>query len=66
MLREHFSPKRQRAWRRGEKFLKGSEIYVWLDIFGINQRPGAHQQSDIFSLKEVVKDAKQTCMVLDR
>ena len=42
------------------------QVFLWLDIFAINQHPGTNQQNDLMGLKEVVEDADKTLMVLDR
>lgn len=41
------------------------QVYLWLDIFAVNQHPGDSQRNDLERLKEVVADAQQTLMVLD-
>ena len=64
---EHFKPENQAIWRpKGASILNSDEIYVWLDIFAINQNKGACQGDDLSQLKEVVEDADQTLMILDR
>lgn len=42
------------------------EVFVWLDIFAINQNEGASQGDDLAQLKEVVEYADQTLMILDK
>ncbi|KAG1663281.1 hypothetical protein FOA52_006322 [Chlamydomonas sp. UWO 241] len=71
MLKEHFSPEIQAKWRKpGEPILEWSEVYVWLDMFAMNQ----HTPKDIdfkerwrllLGLRDMVQDARQTLMVLD-
>lgn len=41
-------------------------MYLWLDIFAVNQHPGDNQRNDLGMLKEVVADSEQTLMVLDK
>ena len=63
---EHFKPENQAVWRpKGASILKWEEIFVWLDIFAINQNEGVSQGDDLSQLKEVVEDCDQTLMVLD-
>ena len=63
----HFKPENQAIWRpKGSPILQWHEIYVWLDIFAINQNEGASQGDDLSQLKEVVEDANQTLMILDK
>jgi len=65
-LVQHFSAESQALWRpRGEPALPWREIYVWLDVFAINQNEGTSQGDDLSQLKEVVEDSVQTLMVLD-
>ena len=65
-LIEHFKPENQSVWRgKGASILNWKEIYVWLDVFAINQNPGASQGNDLSQLKEVVADCDQTLMILD-
>ena len=64
---EHFKPENQIIWRpKGASILKWEEIYIWLDIFAINQNAGASQGNDLSQLKEVVEDCDQTLMILDK
>jgi hypothetical protein len=41
------------------------QIFCWVDIFAISQHPGTAQMDDLDGLKDVIKDAEQTLMVLD-
>ncbi|KAG1655308.1 hypothetical protein FOA52_007965 [Chlamydomonas sp. UWO 241] len=65
MLRKHFSPEQQRVWRQGQPILTPAQVFIWLDIFAINQHPGEGQRGDLNNLKEVLADADQTLMCLD-
>ena len=52
MITEHFSPGRQRAWRRGDMgeelpVLTPSEVFLWLDVFALNQHPDVQQVGDL-------------------
>lgn len=68
MLREHFSPEQQQAWRHGLPTLPWSEVFIWLDVLAMNQ----HRPEDIarpsllLGLREVGEDALGTLMVLDQ
>ena len=66
-LIHHFQPESQAMWQpKGAEILKWGEIFVWLDVFAINQNEGASQGDDLAGqLKEVVEDAEQTLMILD-
>jgi hypothetical protein len=66
MLRKHFSPEQQRVWRQGQPILTPAQVFIWLDIFAINQHPGEGQRGDLGNLKEVLADADQTLMCLDQ
>jgi hypothetical protein len=45
---------------------QAQDVFVWLDIFAINQNEGSSQGDDLAQLKEVVEDADQTLMILDK
>ncbi|GIM13817.1 hypothetical protein Vretimale_16879, partial [Volvox reticuliferus] len=67
MLEHHFQPEQQRLWRRrpdGQPLpaLAADEVFLWVDIFAINQ----HAADDLAVLWEAVYDAEETLMVLDR
>ena len=38
---------------------------MWLDIFAVNQHPGQEQVDDLSSLQLVIKEAKQTLLIMD-
>lgn len=40
-------------------------ICVWLDIFAVNQHPGQEQSDDLANLQLVIKEAKQTLLIMD-
>ena len=42
------------------------DVFVWLDVFAITQCEGAKQGDDLSQLKEVVQDAEQTLMIVDK
>ncbi|KAG1677967.1 hypothetical protein FOA52_001385 [Chlamydomonas sp. UWO 241] len=65
MLVLHFGQYAQRVWRVGQPKLRMADVFVWIDIFAINQHPGAEQDGDLERLKEVVADCDQMVMVLD-
>ena len=48
------------------KSAQAQDVFVWLDIFAINQNEGSSQGDDLAQLKEVVEDAEQTLMILDK
>lgn len=68
MLKKHFEQDDQEA--ADGKALSDDQIYLWIDIFAIQQHRGTEIQkkdqiSDLAGLKVVVKLAHQTLMVLD-
>lgn len=38
---------------------------MWLDIFAVNQHPGQEQSDDLANLQLVIKEAKQTLLIMD-
>ena len=48
MVQRHFSPEQQQVWRpAGQPALAWGEVFIWLDIFAINQHPGDCQRNDL-------------------
>ncbi|GFR47675.1 hypothetical protein Agub_g9420, partial [Astrephomene gubernaculifera] len=70
MVCHHFKPEQQRMWRRrdGQALppLSDEEVFVWLDIFAINQHEITDETDfDLAAVAEAVHDAECTLMVLD-
>ena len=48
MVQRHFSPEQQKVWRpAGQPALAWGKVFIWLDIFAINQHPGDCQRNDL-------------------
>mmetsp|Transcript_1012 Transcript_1012/g.2737 ORF Transcript_1012/g.2737 Transcript_1012/m.2737 type:complete len:639 (-) Transcript_1012:560-2476(-) len=65
MLREHFNDDRQRLWRLGQPALPWSKVYIWLDLFAVNQYTEVGAKRFLPKLDEVLSDAVQNLLVLD-
>ncbi|GFR41736.1 hypothetical protein Agub_g2489 [Astrephomene gubernaculifera] len=48
-----------------EAQLRADQVFVWCDIFAINQHPGQIQADDLSQLKDCVVASKQTLLCLD-
>ncbi|KAG1671285.1 hypothetical protein FOA52_010856 [Chlamydomonas sp. UWO 241] len=62
-LERRFRPEAQHVWRRGQPLIPLGDVFVWFDIFAINQHAF---EGDLGRLQEVVSDAEQTLMILDQ
>ena len=40
-------------------------VFVWLDIFAVNQHPGKAQDDDLSKLQDVIKQSDKTLLVMD-
>ncbi|KXZ49002.1 hypothetical protein GPECTOR_24g292 [Gonium pectorale] len=72
MLGHHFQPAQQRQWRRDAATgrplppLAPDQVYIWLDVFAINQHVESCQQAaDMGALAGVIADCEEVLMVLD-
>eukprot|EP00955_Chlamydomonas_euryale_P012473 134310-Chlamydomonas_euryale.AAC.1 len=65
MLRRHFSPEAQAAWRAGRAPLRTSHVFVWLDMFAVNQHV-SKPENWVEQVKQVVADADHVLVVLDQ
>lgn len=41
------------------------DVFVWLDIFAVNQHPGKAQDDDLSKLQDVIKMSEKTLLVMD-
>ncbi|KAG1659926.1 hypothetical protein FOA52_015364 [Chlamydomonas sp. UWO 241] len=62
-LEEHFTSEAQSIWRCGQPVLPLTDVFVWFDLFAINQHAF---EGDLGRLQEVVADAEQTQMIIDQ
>ncbi|GIL83783.1 hypothetical protein Vretifemale_12537 [Volvox reticuliferus] len=69
MLDHHFRP-RMRLGEHDEPMPSEDEVFLWLDLFAVNQHntrgQADNQDGDLLHLDEAVQDAVETLMVLDR
>ena len=64
----HFSPENQSIWRpKGSKILQWTEIYLFIDIFCMNQWRPEDVEFDalLVTLKETVEDATEILTIID-
>ncbi|KAG1668517.1 hypothetical protein FOA52_012111 [Chlamydomonas sp. UWO 241] len=64
MLTKHFSAEAQSVWRHGQVVLQPCEVFIWIDIFAMNQH--CNLEGELQQLKEVIADAESTLMVVDQ